>query len=129
MEKKNTVAIKRMASARSFSRDNYRVNGRHINQEIRTPKGEVAYERLVLFPPDNSSHLSQRNQPPDPIMLRPTNSRAPSKVTNSDGPRPASPPPARVQAPASLDAGLKRLHAPRDIGCKPPHANPPVSRI
>jgi len=38
MEKKNTVAIKRMASARSFSRDNYRANGRHINQEIRTPK-------------------------------------------------------------------------------------------
>jgi hypothetical protein len=38
MEKKNTVAIKRMASARSFSRDNYRANGRHINQKIQMPK-------------------------------------------------------------------------------------------
>ena len=38
MEKKNTVAIKRMASARSFSRDNYRAYGRHINQEIQMPK-------------------------------------------------------------------------------------------
>jgi len=38
MEKKNTVAIKRMVLARSFSRDNYRANGRHINQKIQMPK-------------------------------------------------------------------------------------------
>ena len=39
-------------------------------------------------------------------MLRPINSRASSKVTNSDGPRPASPPPARAQAPPHLTQGL-----------------------
>jgi hypothetical protein len=38
MEKKNMVAMKRMVSARSLGRDNYRANGRHINQEIQTPK-------------------------------------------------------------------------------------------
>jgi len=49
--------------------------------------------------------------------------QSPFQGTNSDGPRPASPPPARVQAPASLDAGIKRLHASRDFGRRPPHAN------
>jgi hypothetical protein len=38
MEKKNTVAMKRMASARSFSRDNYLAYGRHINQKIQMQK-------------------------------------------------------------------------------------------
>jgi hypothetical protein len=38
MEKKNTVAIKRMALARNLGRDNHRANGRHINQEIQMPK-------------------------------------------------------------------------------------------
>jgi len=27
-----------MVSARSFSRDNYRANGRHVNQKIQMPK-------------------------------------------------------------------------------------------
>jgi hypothetical protein len=38
MEKKNAVAIKRRVSARSYSRDNYRAYGRHINQVIQMPK-------------------------------------------------------------------------------------------